>query len=380
MSDDDAVFVRHGSTMHALTRSSFESEDLLQQLIAEHPHVLAGAQISGDPESPIRWLLVRREAGIPDSPGGAARWAVDHLLLDQDGRPTFVEVKRCTDTRIRREVVGQMLDYAANATQHWSLDDVRDSARATWKHELEARISELIGGDPLDIDDGAIEAWWARVGELMRRGEVRLLFVADVIPRELRAIIEFLNAQMPRVEVLGVEVSKYVHEGFEAYVPRVIGQTERSRRERALGGAPRAGTTTREAFLAMCPEPARTSFARLVDAVEKQAGWELQWGVKGFSVRVRAPTGELRSIVYGYPPGTAGSTVPKLQAYTRELPPERVGWARECFGRAGRFVPTGQHTLTLEPDPDGFVDVDALTSAMVEVAEVLSSGLLPVDT
>lgn len=114
MSDDDVVFVRQGLTMHVLTRSSFESEDLLQELIAKHPHVLAGAQISGDPAQPIRWLLVRREAAIPDTLGGAARWAVDHLLLDQDGRPTFVEVKRSNDTRIRREVVGQMLDYAAN--------------------------------------------------------------------------------------------------------------------------------------------------------------------------------------------------------------------------------------------------------------------------
>jgi len=35
--------------------------------------------------------------------------------LDQDAIPTIVEVKRSTDTRIRREVVGQMLGYAANA-------------------------------------------------------------------------------------------------------------------------------------------------------------------------------------------------------------------------------------------------------------------------
>src|SRR5690606_23451158 len=106
-----------------------------------------------------------REAVIPDTPGGAGRWAVDHLLLDQDGRPTFVEVKRSTDTRIRREVVGQMLDYAANATQHWSLDHVRDAARASWGDELDARIRELLGRDEIDLDEGAIEAWWATVGD-----------------------------------------------------------------------------------------------------------------------------------------------------------------------------------------------------------------------
>jgi hypothetical protein len=33
--------------------------------------------------------------------------------------PTLVEVKRSDDTRIRREVVGQMLDYAANGVVYW---------------------------------------------------------------------------------------------------------------------------------------------------------------------------------------------------------------------------------------------------------------------
>lgn len=373
MSDDDVVFVRQGEALHTLRRSSFESEDLLQQLIADHPHVLAGAQISGDPERPIRWLLVRREAGIPDSSGGASRWAVDHLLLDQDGRPTFVEVKRSTDTRIRREVVGQMLDYAANATQHWRLDDLRDSARATWKDELDTRLRELIGDAVLDAEDDAVEAWWTRVGDYLHRGEVRLLFVADVIPRELRAIIEFLNAHMPRVEVLGVEVSKYLHDEIEAYVPRVIGQSELARRAATSPGGSR-GTTTREAFLAACPEPARSAFARLIDEVARRPLWQLYWGVKGFSVRVPRGNGQLEGIVYGYPPGTNGSDAPKLQAYTKALSGERVAWARERFGQVARFVPTGLHTLNLDPDPTRFVDVDALVAAMEEVAREVAAS------
>jgi hypothetical protein len=41
------------------------------------------------------------------------------MFLDQDAIPTLVEVKRSSDTRIRREVIGQMLDYAANGAQYW---------------------------------------------------------------------------------------------------------------------------------------------------------------------------------------------------------------------------------------------------------------------
>ena len=55
---------------------------------------------------------------VTSSDGG--RWLVDRLFLDQDGVPTLVEVKRSSDTRIRREVVGQLLEYAANATKKYT--------------------------------------------------------------------------------------------------------------------------------------------------------------------------------------------------------------------------------------------------------------------
>jgi hypothetical protein len=89
------------------------TEDKFQELLASYPDLLAGDQINSD--APREWLLIKREMGVPDEDGGGDRWSVDHLFLDQDGIPTLVEVKRSTDTRIRREVVGQMLDYAANA-------------------------------------------------------------------------------------------------------------------------------------------------------------------------------------------------------------------------------------------------------------------------
>ena len=79
---------------------------LPHHLLSQYPSLLAGNQI--DPDSPRKWLLITRECGIPGKQNGADRWAVDHLFIDQDAIPTLVEVKRSTDTRIRREVVGQM--------------------------------------------------------------------------------------------------------------------------------------------------------------------------------------------------------------------------------------------------------------------------------
>ena len=46
---------------------------------------------------------------------------------------------------------------------------------------------------------------------------MRLLFVADQIPKELRRIIEFLNEHMSRIEVLGVEIRQYERDGTRVY-------------------------------------------------------------------------------------------------------------------------------------------------------------------
>lgn len=102
----------------------YEAEEVLQALIARFPSLLAGDQYTG--AAPRRWLLVGREAALPDDQDAAGRWSVDHLFLDQDAVPTIVEVKRRSDTRIRREVVGQMLDYAANGVVYWPLEQLRE--------------------------------------------------------------------------------------------------------------------------------------------------------------------------------------------------------------------------------------------------------------
>jgi len=106
-----------------MEEKQYDSENLLQKLLAEYPKLLAGDQINS--ESPRKWLLIAREAGLAVEEEGGARWFVDHLFLDQEGIPTLVEVKQGTNADIRRKVVGQMLDYAANAVVYWPLKEIQ---------------------------------------------------------------------------------------------------------------------------------------------------------------------------------------------------------------------------------------------------------------
>jgi hypothetical protein len=125
MNAQTGVFVlTDASALVPMQAATFASEDDFQKLLANFPALLAGDQI--DSANPRRFMLVDREQPIACEPSGSGRWSLDHLFLDQDGVPTLVEVKRGTDTRIRREVVGQMLDYAANAVLHWPAEELRE--------------------------------------------------------------------------------------------------------------------------------------------------------------------------------------------------------------------------------------------------------------
>jgi hypothetical protein len=142
-----------------LEETGYLTENDLQKFLANYPDLLPGDQI--DPENPRRWILVAREMSVPGNANESGRWSLDHLFLDQDGIPTFVECKRATDTRIRREVVAQMIDYAANGTEYWTVDRLRQAAAETARargQSLDELIDELIGSDGTDMD-----AYWSAV-------------------------------------------------------------------------------------------------------------------------------------------------------------------------------------------------------------------------
>src|ERR1700694_1078296 len=116
------IYLLQGESLVEMREQRYVGEEILQDLIERFPRLLAGDQLGA--ESPRPWLLVSREAGLPDDANSAGRWSVDLVFLDQEGVPTLVEVKRSTDTRIRREVIGQMLDYAANAVVYWPIEQI----------------------------------------------------------------------------------------------------------------------------------------------------------------------------------------------------------------------------------------------------------------
>lgn len=306
------IFVIHeGGRLVEMLIQPYEAEDVLQKLLADYPGVLAGERET----SSRRFALIKREAGVPAEEGGAPRWSLDHLFVDDEGVPTFVEVKRRADTRIRREVVGQMLDYAANGLSYWKVDALRqqfeDSQAARGQDPVEA-LRELVG------DEEDVDTFWERVRTNLAARKVRLVFVADDIPSELRALIEFLNEQMRSVEVLGLEVKQYSGEGLRTLVATTVGQTQAAQQakgEREPSARELQYRGFWEQFLpqlhATYPDWSRSSKPSTVSWLELPAK---KSGV-AYSLNFTGP-GRLRAELYMY---KGGETFPRLVEHKAEI-------------------------------------------------------------
>ena len=266
--------------LEGVQEETFGAEFHLQELIAEHPELIDGEQIR--PDDARRWILVGREKGIAETSDTGVRWSLDHLIIDQNARPTLVEVKLRDNSDIHRKIVGQMLEYAAHASETWTADDLRrtfEESAVAQGHDPDKVLAELLQ----DKDEPDVDQFWDRVSTNLAAKRLRLLFIADRIPDRLARVVEFLNGQMRTVEVLALEIKRFRGRTGEIFVPDVIGRTAKATGGRSVARSPRL---TRESFLAAFEHDRhRLAAARLLDAAERN-GASFRWGKHLVSVTI----------------------------------------------------------------------------------------------
>jgi hypothetical protein len=67
--------IQSGGELVEMKEHPYDTEDVLQELLAKYPNLLAGDQIDGT--APRRWLLISREMGVPCEEDGGDRWPLD---------------------------------------------------------------------------------------------------------------------------------------------------------------------------------------------------------------------------------------------------------------------------------------------------------------
>ena len=255
----------------------------LQLLLEQNPELLPGDQIN--PDEPRRWMVIKREMPVPDPGTGQDRWEIDFLFADQDAVPTFVECKRIEDTRARREIVGQVLEYAANGHFYWDKQRLRDLAEEAAEkqgRDLEPIVHELLRKRE------SIDGFFERMEDNLREGQIRIVFFMDDSPIELRSIIDFLNKQMERSDVLLVEACQYEMNGGRIVVPTLFGYTEEARRVKRTVTVSRRQNREKwdaDSFFSQVDEQLTAEHAQalreLYESCRQRLGFDVDWGQKG---------------------------------------------------------------------------------------------------
>lgn len=196
-------FLKDGKAVE-MSERPYSQEKVLQDLIAQNPNIL----LRSSETDGARLFLVAQEFVIAEGGDSSNSYAIDHLMIDGSGTPVLVEVKRSSDTRARREVVAQMLDYASRAST-WDVDALRDNF---------LRCNPDLAGTEYDAD-----TFWGQVESNLKGERLCLVFAADQIPDTLRTLIEFLNRNLADIEVYGVEVRQYQTQDATLLTSGVIG-------------------------------------------------------------------------------------------------------------------------------------------------------------
>lgn len=196
----------------ALSGEGSFSEAEIQALVHAHPECLPIAEVDPVFVSPVSLC---RELNTSAGP-------IDNLLITPSGLPIIVECKLWRNPEGRREVVGQILDYAKELSRWTSSDLQREVAKRT---DLPGNpILTLLGEAGHEVDEIAFND---ALTVNLQRGRFLLLIVGDGIREGVEAIATYLQGHLGLHFSLGlVEMPIFrLPDGSHLVTPRVLSRT-----------------------------------------------------------------------------------------------------------------------------------------------------------
>jgi hypothetical protein len=154
------------------------SEAQIQELVHAHPETLPIAEIDPVFAGAIAICReLRTRAG-----------SIDNFFVSPSGFPVLVECKLWRNPEGRRQVVGQILDYAKELSQ-WTSSDVQREVCRSLKRDGNPLL-ELVQAAASTVDEVTFND---ALTQNLRRGRFLLLLVGDGIREGVEAIAEYLQ-------------------------------------------------------------------------------------------------------------------------------------------------------------------------------------------
>jgi hypothetical protein len=198
----------------------FESEATLQTYLEQFPSLLPVWEVDED-APPL--LTIGREVGVPSG-------AVDLLFTDANGLLTVVETKLAKNPQVRREVIGQVIEYASFLST-WDADDVERQAneylrsdRAPEAHRGLDLYEALSKASPEPVPE---DVFRERVEDNLKGGRIRLVIAVDEVVEPLRSTVTFLNSFSP-FDILVLQLVDFEESGSRhIFIPSLFGYSRR---------------------------------------------------------------------------------------------------------------------------------------------------------
>jgi hypothetical protein len=153
-------------------------ESHIRDLVFAHPEILPVAEI--DPNYG-RLIPVCRELRTPAGP-------IDAVFVNERGLLTLVECKLWRNPQARREVIGQILDYAKELGR-WQYEDVQREVSRALKRPGNSLFELVREGHPAVVEDVFVDA----VARCLRTDRFLLLIVGDGIREGVENMVTFLQ-------------------------------------------------------------------------------------------------------------------------------------------------------------------------------------------
>jgi len=177
----------------------YENEKALQDIIHAHPSLVTGS-LTRETETAVACREFQSGVG-----------PADVIVLDAEGNLTLVECKLASNREVRREVIGQVLDYASRI---WRMS--ADEFEQAW-----VKTGGRSPFEALDDADGRIRA---AVQESLESARFKIVLAVDGINDDIRRIVEFLNRiTVPETGVVVVEFMRARSGTTEVLIPTSFG-------------------------------------------------------------------------------------------------------------------------------------------------------------
>ena len=188
-------------------------EAWIRDLLFEYPEALPIEEIDAafGPLIPICTELDTRGAGFADA-----------LYVNHLGFPTLIEAKLWRNPEARREVVGQILDYARTLCRWTYADLQREAARA--RKEPGFDLFSYVRERHSDVEEAAfVDA----ISRNLAQGRILLLILGDGIREGVEAIAEYIQGHAGMHFTFGlVEAPVYdLGDGRQIVQPRILAKT-----------------------------------------------------------------------------------------------------------------------------------------------------------